>query len=132
MLSGNDFWRSLEEANNESQRTKQESPTAHPQETDTPLWSLGFPYETSSAGDFDSADREAVGVMATLANRDWWTADRYGKPLKVRCLSQNVVLGTARVVTDDGVFAEVNARHLHHAAEDITPEVANRIIEEAA
>lgn len=57
--------------------------------------------------------------MATLVNRDWWTIDKRGMPLKVRCLSHNVVIGTARVVTNDGVFAEIDARELHRDAEDV-------------
>lgn len=57
--------------------------------------------------------------MATLANRDWYIADINGKPLKVHCLSNNVVLGTARVVTDDGVYGEVDARALYHEAAQV-------------
>lgn len=57
--------------------------------------------------------------MATLANRDWWTIDAHGQPLRVRCLSHNVVIGTARVVADDGVFAEIDARELHHSPEAV-------------
>lgn len=58
--------------------------------------------------------------MATLANRDWWTVDKHGKPLKVHCVSQNYVLGTARVVTNEGVFAVVDARELHRDPETVT------------
>lgn len=57
--------------------------------------------------------------MATLANRDWWTTDKCGHPLKVRCLTHNVVLGTARVVSGDGVFAEIDARELHRDPVDV-------------
>lgn len=57
--------------------------------------------------------------MATLANRDWYIADINGQPLKVRCLSQNYVLGTARVVAMDGVFGEVDAHALKYTAEEV-------------
>jgi hypothetical protein len=57
--------------------------------------------------------------MATLVNRDWYTVNASGLPMKVRCLSQNYVLGTVRVVTDDGVFAEIDARELHRSPEDV-------------
>lgn len=51
--------------------------------------------------------------MANITNRDWWIANTTGQPLKVRCLSHNVVLGTARVVTMDGEYGEVDARALY-------------------
>lgn len=57
--------------------------------------------------------------MATLVNRDWWTIDAHGQPLRVRCLSHNVVIGTARVVAADGVFAEIDARELYHSPEAV-------------
>lgn len=57
--------------------------------------------------------------MATLANRDWYIANTNGQPLKVRCLSVNYVLGTARVVTMDGDYGEVDAHALKHTPEEI-------------
>ena len=57
--------------------------------------------------------------MATLANRDWYIAGIDGKPIKVRCLSQNYVLATARVVDEFGRFGEVDTRALHRTPEDI-------------
>lgn len=57
--------------------------------------------------------------MATLANRDWYIADINGQPLKVRCLSQNYVLGTARVVDGSGNYGEVDAHALKYTPEEI-------------
>lgn len=57
--------------------------------------------------------------MSTLANRDWYIADVDGKPIKVRCLSQNYVLGTARVVDGQGCVGEVDARALHYSPEAV-------------
>lgn len=58
--------------------------------------------------------------MATLANRDWYIADVTGKPLRVRCLSQNYILGTARVVDASGNYGEIDAHALKHTPEEIT------------
>jgi hypothetical protein len=57
--------------------------------------------------------------VSTLANRDWYIADTQGKPIKVRCLSQNYVLGTARVVDNFGNYGEVDAHSLKYTPEEI-------------
>lgn len=57
--------------------------------------------------------------MATLVNRDWCIADTNGQPLRVRCLSQNYVLGTARVVTTHGDYGVVDAHALKHTPEEV-------------
>ena len=58
--------------------------------------------------------------MATLVNRDWYIANTDGKPLRVRCLSQNYILGTARVVTEQGEYGEVDTTALKHTPEEVT------------